>query len=204
MAKIQEVLAKHGVENAELIAELETVIQTAESKNTGDGIPYSRFKEKVSQYNNAVADNAELKTQLEQLNEKLNQSATQIGELSKYKTEFENVQKQKFEKNLEKWNSSKEIFNVAEGDKIFEKVAKVKHRFNLADDLTPDQIQSNLAMLDTYNEVGYFNMESKPTGYTDAKPNSEKLKGDFYGYDSPQQLAWKDPKLYEKWKSEQK
>ena len=66
MASVKELFAKASVENAELQAEIESLITTVESKKT-DGIPYARFKEKVDEANELKADLAEKEADNEKL-----------------------------------------------------------------------------------------------------------------------------------------
>ena len=206
MKTIKELFVDANVENADLIASVEKAISTAESKNTDNGIPYSRFKEKVGQYNELLADKATLETQHENLQQKVTKLESEMQELGEYKTKYESYESKIYEKDLAAWNEKKQLFNTKEGDKLHEKIDKIKSKFDFGDDLNKQQLENNLEKIQIYEDADYFKSVESGTNYNNKKTDSSKKDagdGDYYGYESPQQLAWKAPELYEKWKKEQ-
>jgi hypothetical protein len=200
---IKELFADAGVENAELVAGVQSLL---DSKGEG-GIPYSRFKEKVGQYNEAVANTAELETKIEQLTKQNAVQKTEINELGTFKTQVNEWKTKKFETDKTEWLKRKDIFEAKEGDKIFDKISKVKHRFKFGEDLSQEQLSTNLEMLKTYDELDYFKVDGDKTNYNSNKAvggERKKADGDFYGYENVEALARADWKLYEKWKKEKK
>lgn len=200
MTKLSEILSKHGIDNAELVAELESAITTEQSGKTIDGVPYARFKEKVREYKELLAEKAEIEAKLEEVSNQYQESQKKIEELSQYETEYKNIQKQKFEEQLKKWNEYKSLLDIDESDKRFEKVAKIKDKFNLGDELSAEDVQRNLELFETFKEVGIFETVENPPNYHSKKPDGNPPEGEFYGFESPQELAWKNPELYEKWR----
>jgi len=207
MAKInvKEMFANAGVENAELESAIETVITNANENGDGGRNAEFRVKKALGQRDDLQGKLTESEVKIDGLNSKINGFTGQIEELGKYKTQVEDWTKNTNTKNLESWNKRKTLFAVKEGEKLFDKVSKVKDKFHLGDELTPEQISANLNLISTYDEIEYFKGEKDATNYNHSKPGGDQIVGgEFYGYDSPQQLAWKDPKLYEKWRKENK
>lgn len=207
MAKtIKELFNEHGIDKPELVAGVENAIQIAESKNTENGIPYSRFKEKVGQYNDLLADKATLETDYDNLQKKVMKMEAEVQNLGEYKNKYESYENKIYERDLAVWNEKKQVFDAKEGDKLFEKIEKIKSKFNFGDDLNKQQLEKNLEKINIYEEAGYFTSADSKTNYNNIKTDPSKKEagdGDYYGYETPQQLAWKAPELYEKWKKEQ-
>lgn len=67
-----------------------------------------------------------------------------------------------------KWSEIAKVLNVDKTDKRFEKVSKIKDRFKLpasdTDELSIDDIKSNLERYDLLDTTGYFAPETKATG----------------------------------------
>lgn len=205
MQDVKKMFAEAGVENEELIASVEKAIKTVKSDNTVvEGIPQAKYNRKVAEFYNLVDDKAELQAKKENLEEKLSKANETIKELGQYKDQINEINEKRHEKILSDWNRRSKLFDIKKGDKLYDKVEKVKHRFNLGDDLDDSQIEHNLELLKTYDEVDYFKGDKTSTEYNNRKAsgNDDKAKGDYYGYESAEQLAWKDPKLYEKWKTD--
>ena len=203
---IKKLFADAGVENAELENQVSEAF--AGTENTDETMKRKNFalSKALTQRDEARNSIIEKEVLIEGLNKKLEFSTGEIEGLNQYKVKIQKIEEDAQSKRSENWDKAKTVFDVKKGDKLFDKVETVKHRFHLGDDLTPEQMDSNLKLIDTYNEVGYFEGKKDPTNYNNGKPNKdgqEAATGDFYGYDSVQQLAWKAPELYVKWKAEQ-
>jgi len=193
MSKIVEVLQKHGIEAKEdLLSELESVSK----------IPDSRFSQVVKERNDLRAKVVEWDVEKNTYETKLKEQMETVNGLKKYESKVKEWEEKRYNDNLSQWKQRKTLFEVKEGDKLFEKVAKVKHRFQLGEELTPEQIQTNLEMLKTYDELDYFKVEGNSTNYNNKKPaGTPRSSEDFYGYGSREELAKNDLKLYIKWKN---
>ena len=178
---LKELFAKHGVDNAELLAEVEGQLTAAESKQT-DGIPYKRFKEKVEEVNNLKADLAEKEIKIEKLESKSKTVAEEVNRLKGIEAKHQKVVEATQKKQADLWESRKKVFEVAESDPTFEKVQKIIGKFKIGDELTPDQIEVNNNLYDTYDEIEYF---GKPTTsiideqQTRGAPPTTKYKSPF-------------------------
>lgn len=203
---IKKLFAEAGVENAELENRVSEAF--AGMENTDETMKRKNFalSKALSQRDEARDLVIERDVNIEGLNKKLDVSTGEIEGLNQYKDKIQKIEEDAQSKRSENWDKAKTVFDVKKGDKLFDKIETVKHRFYLDGELTPEQMDSNLKLIDTYNEVGYFEGKKESTNYNNGKPNrdgQETATGEFYGYDSVQQLAWKAPDLYEKWKKEQ-
>ena len=206
MEKIKEMFTKHGVENAELQSAVNELFDSAVSENVDDQTKMLKFqvKKALSQRDDAREQIIEFEHKVDQFGQKVKAFDVEREELGQYKIQVEQIQKQKTDANLESWNKRKEIFSVDESDKMFEKVGKVKERFAFGDELTPEQVAKNLDTLKIYDDVNYFSTENGGTHYSTKKPEGQVKPptGEFGGYDSAAQMAWKDPKAYAIWRKD--
>lgn len=181
MTTVKELFAKHGVEGAELMAEIQSLLTIAESKKS-DSIPYSRFKEKVDEVNQLKADKAELESQLTsdktefeskfgKLETKFNTQKTEITDLKGIKGKYESYVETENKLHLDKWNINKKIFAIEKEDTKYPAIQKIITKFNLNEELTAEQVKANNSLFDTYNEIGYF---GEPDPNLD---DAEKAKG---------------------------
>ncbi|RKZ98978.1 MAG: hypothetical protein DRQ46_00445 [Gammaproteobacteria bacterium] len=155
------ILAKHGIENEAVIADLQTAIDTSNM------IPKSRFNEVISQRNDLQATNTELENNLAKATANLGDIKVK---LTSAKSESANAQEElkvyvdkRNELMLADWNKKSAVFDVKKGDANFEKFEKIKQKFKFADKdtpLTPEQVDNNLSHYRTYDEIGYFGSDN--------------------------------------------
>ena len=196
MSKVSEVLAKYGIEAKDgLINDLETVVK----------IPDSRFSKVIGERNNLQAEKMEWEVEKQDFEKKLTAQTEINTNLKKYEIQVNEWTAKRHSDNVESWKQRSSIFDVKEGDKLFEKVSKVKHRFKFGEDLNDAQLTQNLEMLKTYDELDYFKVEGTETNYNNKKAGGEtpQNSADFYGYGSREKLASGNLKLYAKWKEQQ-
>jgi uncharacterized coiled-coil DUF342 family protein len=155
----------------DIISAVENAISTAESQKT-EGIPTDRFNEVISERNNLRADLAETKSELDGLRSKINEKDSQIEEIQEYKTKYQEWKDKQNQKQQELWNQRKKMLEVEETDPHKEKIDKIIGKFNMDDNLKPEQVEANNKMFDIYDEVGFFNKESK-----DKKPDKPPIGG---------------------------
>lgn len=175
---------------------------SAGTENTDiGGIPYSRFKSVVNERNEYRATIGELESQVETLNKKISKANTDNEGLLEFKKELDEYKQKKFNADKTKWDGKKKLFDVKEGDPLFEKVEKIKHRFSFGEELSPSQVAQNLAVISTYEEIDYFSEQKQPTGYSAKKPGGKTpaVEGDFYGYKNIEELARNDWKKAGEW-----
>lgn len=196
MSKVSEVLAKYGIEAKDgLISDLETVVK----------IPDSRFSKVIGERNELQAKAIEWEVERKEFEKKLTTQNEINANLKKYETQVNEWTAKRHTDNVNTWKQRSSIFDVKEGDKLFEKVSKVKHRFKFGDDLDDAQLTQNLEMLKTYDELDYFKVEGTETNYNNKKAGGETPQNsdNFYGYGSREKLASGNLKLYAKWKEKQ-
>ena len=176
--------------------------QSAGMENTERAIPYARFKKVISERNSLLSDLAESDVKIKELETRYTTSTKEIENLQTYKTELTALREKKFNADKQSWEVSAKVFEVKEGDKNFEKVQKVKHRFKFGD-LTASEVAQNIEILKTYNEINYFDVVTNPTNYNTKKAEgSPANKTDFYGYASIEELARNDWKKAGQWLKE--
>ena len=169
MVTIRELFTEHGVENTELQAKIESLLTTAESKKT-DGIPYSRFKEKVDQAQEYKADNAELQSKFDKLEKTVLKQTDEIGELNGYKDKYETFQAKELKDTTDKFNKIVTGLSVEETDPKYETYKKVLDKFEKAgkgETLTIEQIKSNSTIYEYAKEFGALNIDEG--GFDDGK-----------------------------------
>ncbi|MEA1972674.1 MAG: hypothetical protein U9N34_05205 [Candidatus Cloacimonadota bacterium] len=194
MSNVSSVLSKYGVEiKDELVNDLENLSK----------IPDSRFSAVVGERNDLRAKKLEWEVEKKDFEKKLENQSNIVNDLKKYETQVNDIKKKRHTDNVNDWKKRSDLFNVKEGDKLFEKVNKVKHRFQFGEDLSDEQLTQNLEMLKTYDELDYFKVEDSSTNYNNKKPNggTPQNSDNFYGFGSREELARADIKLYQKWKN---
>jgi len=176
MSKVSELLAKHGVENAEVKAELEQLLATVESDKT-NGIPESRFKEVIKERNEARARIVEMESELEQSQSKLEKLETDYSEAGKWKQELDAFKEKQFNESRTLWIEKSKLFKVEETDKMFSKIDKIKADFVIKEnpeDYTNEEIAQNINALKPYEKIGYFAVDNKDPGFDDSRSKKEK------------------------------
>lgn len=144
---------------SEIMDAVESAISSAGSQKT-DGIPTDRFNEVIKQRNELKADLAEVKSELEGLQSKVEQKDSQLQDMETYKTQYEEWKKSENEKQKQLWEQRKQLLNVDETDPRKEKIDKIIGKFNMTDELKPEDIEANNSMFDIYNDVGFFDKEN--------------------------------------------
>jgi len=202
---IKELFADAGVENAELESAMTSAVNDAKGSAYDPKHTEVRIKKALTQRDEYKDQLLESEVSNEGFKKKIEGFEGQIKELGAYKTKVESWEKKTHDDNRAEWDKRKPLFDVKEGDKLYPIVQKVKDDFSFGEDLTDEQISTNLGMLKTYDKVEYFKGEKDSTKYNNRKPDSDhKNDGEFYGYESKEALARADWKLYEKWKKEHK
>jgi len=168
--KLKEILAKHSVDSAELLSDLEAFVDGM------DTIPKSRFNEVIKQRNEAKADLAEKESQVTDLSAKVNTLTEKEKELAAYKTKWEKTETERFENIKTKWENESKIFDIDETDKRFEKVNGVKDSFIFGTEekpLTQPDIEKNLEKLNLLKKTGVFEVPSSGADFDKGKPKDK-------------------------------
>ncbi len=171
MATVKELFANAGVENAELMAGIEGLLTIAESKKS-DGIPYSRFKEKVSEANEAKAYLIELQTKYEKAVKTIDSNKETLKELKLVKDEFDGYKVKQLEASTGEFEKIVKGLTVEETDPKFDTYNKVLSEFTLATEespLTAEQIKSNLTIYKYAKDFGGLELKEKPEDNPNAK-----------------------------------
>lgn len=172
---IKELFAKHGVENADLLASVERVVEST------SGIPQSRFKEVIDERNNLRADLEELESSKSALETKLSELGTELERLRSVETEHNNYLERQNQEIIGKWKDISKVFDIAETDPNFDKYNKIKADFAFGENLTAEQAKQNLKVYEIYDKAGFFG-ESEDDPPNDLPPRG---KGQNKTYESP-------------------
>jgi hypothetical protein len=168
--KIKELLAKHGVENAELLSDIESAIDSS------DMIPKSRFNSVIKERNTLRADVAEKDSVIETLKTEKETLKTQTEELTGFKTKWESQQEARNNEILSNWEEKAKIFAIDETDKRFETVNNLKESFVFAEEgkkLSPEQANSNLEKYNLLEKAGALVLDDG-TNYDKGKGGKKK------------------------------
>ena len=169
MATIKELFTEHGVENTELQAKIEGLLTTAESKKA-DGIPYSRFKEKVDQAQELKADNAELQSKYEKLEKTSLKQKEEVKRLGGIEADYDTFKANELKTITGNFDKVITSLTVEETDPKYETYQKVLKKLTKATDevpLTAEQIKSNLTIYEYAKEFG--GLDIKDEDYDDGK-----------------------------------
>ena len=213
MATLKELLTKHGVENATLESEINVLITSAGSQNSG--IPKDRFDKVIGERNQLRADVSELEATIAEMKGSVETTNSELTRLKGIETEYTTLKEAGNKAELEKWNKRKKILEVDETSPDWDKVQKVLHKFNIGDDLTPDQVRANNNLFETYEEVDYFAKDDKeyPDGKKPGKTKQPKtnpfdlkdgVKGAFRDMAECIRITREDPALAKKLADEAK
>lgn len=107
----------------------------------------------------------ELKSELETVTEK----TSQYSDYDELKNKLNSFEEERMNSLRTKWTEEAKCFDVKEDDPNFSKISKVKSKFNFDENLTEEQINKNLELLEVFKEMDFF--ESPKT--TDPVPNSK-------------------------------
>lgn len=187
MKTVKQLFADAGVENAELVASVEQLVESAETQNTG--IPKDRFNQVIKERNEARADLAEKEAELTELQNKLETATDKVTELDKVKNDYESLKHEQFKKERDRWIEKAKVFDVEKDDKLFDRIEKIRGDFHFHDkveEYTPEEIAHNLQMAKPYEKIGYFQNDYTPPDTSDKKSKGEepdkKIKSPFAGF----------------------
>ena len=152
---LQELFAKHGVESAELQAEVQGLLTTAESKKT-DGIPMSRFSEKVQECNTLRADKVELESKITTLESSRTETTEEITRLKGIETKFNEYQTKSDSEVVENWKTKAKVFDLKDTNPNHERITKLKESFAFDEELTIEQTRKNLETYAIMETAGAF------------------------------------------------
>lgn len=175
--KLVELLKKHGIENAELEKDVESYIDATLAVKSENMIPKQRLDEVIHQRNSLKADLSEKDGELAELKAKFEKIGN-VDELSKKNQE---LQEYVYKVRLDEWQQKASVFS-SDDDAIKAKIEKIKDEFILDDELTLEQIESNLKSYQRYDKIDYFNQQEQPKHFdaTPPKPGSNvKYKDPF-------------------------
>jgi len=190
---VKELLVKHGVEtNDNLVSDLKSILT---------GIPASRLTEVTTERNALRADIADAQSTIQGFSTLNEQLASVTSQRDDYMGKWNGHQNSITTKNLESWKSKSSIFDAKKGDAQYDKIQKVKGKFAFGDDLTSEQITSNLNSYAIYDDIGYFGEATKVPGESVPPPKAEtSKKGKFGGYDTYLEWVQHDYRAAAKWK----
>lgn len=186
MKTIKELFTEAGVtEQAGLITDIERLLTTAESKNTG-GIPKARFNEVIEQRNDLKSDIEELNGKIKTLEGKAEKSEEKLDAAKGVQDELDTYKKKSFNESKDIWIGKAKLFTVKEDDKNFDKIEKIKGDFTFKEkpeEYTEKEIAQNIVMLKPYEKIGYFGDTYKVPDLDDdrskAKDKDKKGKSPF-------------------------
>ena len=171
---LKKILAKHGVESAELLADLQAGIDNM------DSIPKTRFNEVIKQRNEAKADLAEKESQLSSLEEKVKALRNERKELAEYKTKWETAESERLASIKEEWAEKSKIFEIDETDKRFDTVKSLRESFVFAqegEELSKDQLLSNIKQMRLLEKANVFEVKEEHPDYDRGKGKGTNTQG---------------------------
>jgi hypothetical protein len=134
----------------------------------------------------ANSSDAERRIALKKKDEEIQGLKNQVAELDGYKSQIAELEgfKQKYDEVIEtqntalktKWAEMAKTFDAKETDPNFDKIDKVKGRFNLNTDIDIDQVKQNISTYELLSETGFF---EKSTPGKDKPPNGGGDKADY-------------------------
>lgn len=153
----------------------DTQIAKVEEK-IGKTVPYSRFKEKVDDYNSlkvdydkAVETSKTYTEQIESLSTEKTKLQASINELSAYKSKYSELEKieqerakQENTKLMETYEAKMKLFEVKESDSRYNKLTGAKAKLitpNEGETLSIDQIKSNMEKIELLESAGIFEQQ---------------------------------------------
>ncbi len=192
----------------EIIAE-----KVGETKpNYDSNIPKERFSKVIGQRNELRADYAELEIKFNDLQTKLTESQSVNESLTTKFTDMESeigsYREAETKQLNSQWEEKVKLFNVKSGDVNFDKIAKIKSRFQFPkenEQLSIDEIKQNLKTYETYDEINYFDnvsVNSPEVKKAVTDKSTTKTGKKYFGYGSYLELAQNDWKLAAQWKRE--
>jgi len=113
-------------------------------------------KEKIREYEKTIetltAERDTAKTDLD--TEKKNSE-----ELTKYKTKWDDNTTKRDTENKAKWETISKNFDLKETDPNFQQVEKLKKYYKFGEEITSEQIASNLKQVEQHTELGLFKVD---------------------------------------------
>lgn len=104
----------------------------------------------------------ELETELEAKNSELEKASSsntkaELERLKKIEAEYLQHKQEEEQKLIQAWQEKAKIFEVKDTDPLYETVSKIKDKFVLDGDITPEIAQKNLAAMQLLETAGVFN-----------------------------------------------
>jgi len=171
----KELLAKHGINNADLEKDLDGYVAESISKKTKNTIPYERFKEKVSELKNLRADFGEKEVAFDSMKTKLESFQGETSKLKELEERNNVLLGQLREHKLKQWETIKSNFFDDDG-KFTAKGERIKDDFSFATEgkqLSIEEIEANINKFTPYKKMEYFT--NKGIGRNDPAPNGGNL-----------------------------
>ncbi len=165
---LTDILAKHAIENNDLLNDLQLVLDEIQTASSENQIPKSRFDEVISQRNELREEVRELQLELEGYKRKL--KGFEDLNVEALQEELEGLRVQVQESRRKRWEEYERFFEVPEDDPRYMKMLRIRDDFRFGTDtepLSPDDINHNLQTIKPYLKAGYFEKEQT---YDSARP----------------------------------
>ncbi len=150
---LQEIFEKYSVENDELEAELQQLID----EKGENQIPKSRLDEVIAQRNELREELQKMEMELEGYKSKLEQfEQIDVRTLQEEKDQLQHVVD---EIKRKQWEEYAHMFEVGEDHPQFDKMLRIRDDFRFGTDtepLTAEDIEHNLQAIQPYLKAGYF------------------------------------------------
>lgn len=169
---LQEILARHSITEAGLVADIEEYITSAVTENTGGMIPRHRFDEVIQQRNQMRDQLSETEKERELWTDKLTAAEVLKTENAHLSHEVNTLRNRFKETRRQLWEPYAQLLNMGADDPRYPRVQKMRgdFRFPTADKpLGADDIEHNLLAIQPYLKIGLFDIPIEPDG---ARPQS--------------------------------
>ena len=169
LAKVKTLLgADAPAEVTSLLADAERqandVLDTLSSANKESASRKARIRELEA----SLSDNEE---QIKVLSNSTDKA--EMDRLRKIESDYTAHQKAQQDKLISDWNEKAKVFSVDKTDPLFEKVSKLKDKFTLEGEITPEIAQKNMDAYSLLETAGVFTPPAKTdTGYPPANGNN--------------------------------
>ena len=129
-------------------------------------------KEKIRELKTEIEDTGDSEEDHKKKVKDLKDEIKRLKVIEKTHTEYVTAEQQKY---ADVWDARAKKFDVEESDPTYPKIQEVKHKFAFATEeegLTPEQVKTNNALFDIYDEIGHFGKPDKKID--DGKPPAGK------------------------------
>jgi len=175
---VAQVRAKLGSEELEKVSDLLSSITRKETELMEDlssaNHESKNRKDKIRELTREIDNKVDSK---EDFDEKLAKKDAEIDRLKLVEKDYKTHKESENKKELAKWEEHKKVLSIDDADPEFDKVQKVIHKFNMEDEITPEQVKANNNLFETYEEVDYFAKTDNnyPDGGKPGGPKPSKL-----------------------------